>query len=532
MNVLLCTLGASWAVVPEVFAFLAPDLLDLYRWHPQSRSLRDLRQRHAFQPPDELWICTTGGAQTERSLALLEAWWIALGAPLPLRVWTAANTDQLASQAECDRIRELTFRLVLLASERSREGGQLVLCLAGGRKTMSADLQSAGALFGACAWLHVVGPDPLPAELRDPTPDLMARPLPQALAGAVIPLVVGRGTRSELIDIDDHGRIDSTHFSVPLARPRCDWVLPDEGASLTAELERRQRQGSQLMGNFLMHLAEREPLENWRSLYRLPPRIIDGLRRAPLCSGDAGWLAVLPKADLHRHLGGSLSIAAQRSVGRAIWDAESVRRRAAALDTVAGLLRSRADWPWSWPADLKSRGTEARALGCAALLVEASDEQLERNLYGVTEPRLALKFQSAHGFDAYERPGELSGSALLGHVAALSPYAAALVTQARQEGLVYAELRGSPHKYRPRDPASFVAELCSELRSYGGTCADGCHFGFVWILDRRQRESLDMVIGQAVAARQTHPDFLYGLDLAGDEGSSAPEALAACFTPA
>ena len=117
MNILVCTLGASWAVIPEVFGFLAPNRLDLYAHHPRRATLNRERARHDFVEPEEIWVCTTEGEQTRDALDQLRAWWRLLGEPYPLRVWTAAGTDQLASQEECDHLRELTLRTVLLASE-------------------------------------------------------------------------------------------------------------------------------------------------------------------------------------------------------------------------------------------------------------------------------------------------------------------------------------------------------------------------------------------------------------------------------
>lgn len=73
-NILLCTLGASWAVVAEVFGWLTPATLDLYAHHPQRTTLDVLRAQHGLLAPDELWICTTEGAQTQASLAALHTW--------------------------------------------------------------------------------------------------------------------------------------------------------------------------------------------------------------------------------------------------------------------------------------------------------------------------------------------------------------------------------------------------------------------------------------------------------------------------
>lgn len=544
-TVLLCTLGASWAVIPEVLGWLAPGVVDLYANHPERAQLDQLRARHGLRPPTELWVCTTQGSQTQASLAQLHQWWQLLGAPMPLRIWAAAGTDQLVTQAECDHIRELTLRVALLAAEHCQtaaaNGGQLILSLAGGRKTMSADMQTAGGLFGAVACLHVVGPEPMPAALaaKDDSstaarPALLASPLVAELAAAIMPLVASTGQRNELLDIPLDGQtVTSARFAVPMPQPGATiaWPAPEKGDSLYADIARRQQASSQLMGNYLAQLAQTEHHENWRSLYRLPPATIGQLRQTTLGPQHLSWLTALPKADLHRHLGGCLNLPQQRAVAQVIWDDISEKNRLLRLLHIDSLLCS-SSWPWAWPQWLSPEGGDLvlRAELSAALLLHASAQQLQHNLYDVTEPRVALK-HGTHGFAAYERPGELSGSALLGHPVALAPYAHAVVQQARDEGLAYLELRGSPHKYRPADPGGWLADFRAALQTAQAGGADLC-MGFVWILDRRQRASLAGVVQQAVDAHRQMPSFLLGLDLAGDEGTHQPTELAPGFVPA
>lgn len=535
MNILLCTLGASWAVIPEIFGWLAPARLDLYAHHPEAARLAALRNEHGLLPPDEVWICTTEGQKTRDSLGKLRAWWALIGAPLPLRIWTAAGTDQLATQAECDHVRELTLRVVLAASEQIGPDGQLVLSLAGGRKTMSADLQWAGTVFGARAWLHVVGPEPLPAALLAASPETFARTLETETAAGVTPLIAGTGQRSELLDIELDGRpVTLAHFPLPLAAPYHAWAVPPEGPLLTREIQRRERESGQLLGNYLGRIARTEHHENWRSLYRLPPARIEALRGTALGPTHRDWLVALPKADLHRHLGGCLELAAQIRVAQTIATALDDAERRAALAAISPLIKEPSDWNWGWPASLRGDNPRQRAARTALLLSEASPHQLDRNLYGVTEPRVALK-QHMHGFAAYERPGELTGSAVLGHPAALAPYAEALVTQSRAEGLLYTELRGSPQKYRPEDPAGFVRDFRQALHAAGANRDDaptGPRFSFIWILDRRHLGQIPATIDAAVAAHREHAGFLLGLDLAGDEGTQRPDQLAPHFLPA
>lgn len=538
MNILLCTLGASWAVIPEIFGFVAPEVLDLYAHHPQRSTLDQLRQASTLATPHELWVCTTEGERTLSSLKYLREWWQGIGSPMPLRVWRAATTNELATQEECAHIRELTLRVALLASERCQDG-QLMLSLSGGRKTMSADLQWAGTLFGAAALFHVVGPEPLPDAIgRNATPALFTGPLSPDLANAIMPLIVGSSHRDDLLDVELEGRrVTAARFPLPLADTLsdCSWPLPAEGPTLTADIIRRQQEGSCLLGNFIAQLSQHESHENWRSLYRLPPSRIASLREKPVGSEDRQWLQQFPKADLHRHLGGCLSLADQRKVGQAVWDSLGAAAQSAAMTIIKPLLTADSEWLWTWPDRFKNLPNRADCT--AALLVHATETTLEHHLYGVTCPRIALRTRHPHGFAAYERPGELTGSAILTHPAALEPYAKALVEQARAENLAYVELRGSPHKYRCENPGSFVDELAATLLRSGAnqTHQDNSPLiRFIWILDRRHPEQLQTVIEQAVSSHARTQGFLVGLDLAGDEQNplGEPEKLASHFMTA
>lgn len=531
-SILVCTLGGSWAVIPEVYGFLAPDRLPLYRHHPQAEEFERQRAEYGLTAPDEIWVCTTQGRKAYDGIAALAEWCRLLPMPPVLRIWTAAGTNQLANQAECDHMRELILRACLLAQERG-SGGQVVLSLAGGRKTMSADLQWAGSLFGCHALIHVVGCEPLPDQLtKELKVASMAEPLPGWLCAAVVPLVTGRSRRSDLLDValDGRGPIRGAEFPLDPAPPGGVLAWPEpEGRWLKDELRIREREGSQLLGNYLSDLSRDERHENWRSLYRLPPRVIDNLRKTPVGPESADWLRRLPKADLHRHLGGCLDIAEQRAVGQAIWDALSTAERNAALGQVEPLLR-RARWPANWPKRLKMDAL--RAHRAAALLVHATDDQLRFNLFGVTAPRIALKTRHRLGFAAYERPGELSGSAVLSHPAAIAPYAAAVVRGAQAEGLAYCELRGSPQKYGHGLPFLRAFKRALEYESASQPVERRTDFRFVLIADRRQRQRIGDVVRMAVVARAELGNFVAGIDLAGDEGTTRPDRIARSFLEA
>jgi len=529
-NILLCTLGQSWAVIPEAFALLDPERCPLYRDHPGRTAIERLRRDHRLEPVDEIWVCTTDDPQLDVGLGRLREWRDRLSPAIPLRIWRTAEVQDVADQVAGDQVRELIYRAVLLASERTGKEGRLYLSLAGGRKTMSADLQRAGMLIGCSALLHVIAPPfgLMSEAMKAAKPETFTKPLQPEDCKGLLPLVVGQGRRSELLDIQEPGRSPITSDCFPLPGNGGAFAWNPQSPSLPGEIEQREREGSRLLGNFVQLLARDEHHENWRALYRLSPSVIERLRHTRLRDVSRSLIEKLPKADLHRHIGGCLSLDSQRRVGQAIWAAMTPRERDQALRHVKPLLQAR-EWEWNWPALLKEKGH--RAHNAAALLVEATEHQLKHNLYEVTEPRHGLQ-NSEHGFTAYERPGELSGSAVLGHPAAVEPYVRELLKAAKAEGLRYLELRGSPQKYR--DTLSEQIHFLQQIHSVAKE-NDEITLGFIIIADRRSTETLPAVVRLAIEAREKLDGFVVGLDLAGDEkqdAADAPRQIAQIFEPA
>lgn len=504
MSTLVATLGQTWQVIPEIAAALAPQRCALYARRPHPFALDD-----SGAVPQAIWVIASGDSDSQRER--IRQWNQALSQPFQLRFFVAEDTHSVSSSAEVLRLRELIHRVVLLASER----GPLWCSLAGGRKTMSADVQRAASLFGCRCLLHVVAPDPMPAELRSDDAAFWAVPLSAEVADCVEVLSLGGDTRNEVLD------------TLP---PLCsaDYPLPEEQEPgvvffadqprLCDELQRRLADARQLLHNYLGQLGQSESSDNWRQLYRLPPRDLERLRNTPILDHHEALLRKLPKAELHCHLGGLPSVADQRRIGRAVWDALEPSERQDAQQRLHPWLEDQS-WPTDWPAKLRAGPRTALA---AALLVHASDAVLQYNLYTATEPRIALKTRA--GFAAYEQPGELSGSALLTHPAALAPYADAVRAYAVRENLRYLELRGSPHKYDPLDPLVWLARLRRALPDDAQ-----CRYRFIWIADRRQPERMAGIARWAVQAQECLTDFFVGIDLAGDEGTAQPEQLARDF---
>ena len=132
MPALLCTLGASWAVVPE--AFLLGNGPALY---------------------DRVLVLTSSG--TSSSVEQCHAWFAQFHPQVAFTILAVENLPDLATAADHHRFEEALYRCYfsLLAIATHDE---IHVCLAGGFKTMSAAAQEAAGLLGCAKLFHITSP--------------------------------------------------------------------------------------------------------------------------------------------------------------------------------------------------------------------------------------------------------------------------------------------------------------------------------------------------------------------------------------
>ena len=154
-NILVTSFGMSWGIIPELLGFTNPNTYNFYKNHHRHEKIRELRIKHDIQPVNEIWIATTNGSRVSQELEALDNWAKKINNLPTIHKFSYSNLIELDTIDEIAPMADLIFRVVLKAKEYSN-GGKLYLSLAGGRKNMSANIQTAAEIFGCDALLHII----------------------------------------------------------------------------------------------------------------------------------------------------------------------------------------------------------------------------------------------------------------------------------------------------------------------------------------------------------------------------------------
>ncbi len=514
-NILITTLGYTWEIVPELLGFTNPDHVNFYAEHPHRDAIMESRRRAGILPVDECWIVTTRG-ETNAALAEVERWHSALpenGRPV-LRVRKTAEIDDPGSEQECRYMAECVFRLALHCSERAGEG-QLLISLAGGRKTMSADMQNAAMFFGCHALLHVIQG-----------------------GNGIMPLVIGRFKRNPILDLGDgleRETVSAKRF--PLVENGQQMHVADFG--LTEEIWSRQNTAGFLYCNHTNRLMGQEKASNFLALYNLPPAEIQRLKEFRIGVDRAkeqrelAWLRELPKTELHCHLGG-------------VADAEELIEIAAANEEGLQQHRERlSPWLEEWKRKLNAGRLEDMVFKelrkavpsvpeplCTAaflLLFHGRADALDRLIH-----REYVHESRFRGIDIgpYEALGDLQGSGLLQSEESLRTVCRILSRKAVEHNVKHLEVRCSPVNYtRGGLAAERVARIIDEELKAGGPFSHA----LIFIASRHGKMSVvheHIELAEELLGQEGNgfPAF-QGFDLAGKESALNPAAMREAFMP-
>ncbi len=266
MRTLLCSVGTSWAVVPEAMQFLGED---------------------GFAA---VHVLTTDSERVKDGVQQLEAF--LRRHPVPaFTISHVAGFSDLRSEEDHIRFEEVLYRWMLAACP---EPGERYVCLAGGYKTISAAMQRAASLFGAAEVFHVLceprfGPD---GRREASTMEEVERATAE---GALRFVRLGPEPGwAQLASLSAH------HFPlrVESEQPPRRWLsAPDDAL-------RRRVEGALQTARHVASAWDRFAELPFPSLAAWSPAQLDWLRQSLDPLTDAAWVRALPKVELHCHLGG------------------------------------------------------------------------------------------------------------------------------------------------------------------------------------------------------------------------------------
>ena len=523
-NRLVITMGMTWQVVPELLGFTNSDL-PYYDNHSKKKLISKLRKEHKIKSIDEVWVVTTGGDRTQASVNALNSW-SELYPNLKIKVFRLLKVDELATVEECQFMADYIYRVVLHASENCEN---LYLSLAGGRKTMSAEMQKAGSLFGCSAMLHVVDRNMNLDTRKALNASKFNEALPKHLIDNVMPLVTfGKMAKDTVLDVGE--KIVAEYF--PLNE---NGELLD---NLYVEIHHRLKTAKSLLYNYSQELTGGKQSSNFRALYSLPPNIIEKLKNKSI---NIDLVRNFPKAELHCHFGGIVN--AEELVEIALSNKKKVEE----------IILSNSKFK-EWLDKIEQFVTEKNLSGLKAFI---PDVKLIRNsvFKEIKEPFVVsgflIQFQNNRelldkfifgnytskasyksiGIRSYEKLGDLQGSGVLQSENSIKKASQILINQCESHNVKYIEVRCSPINYtRGGLSAEKVVEIMMKEFEKSST-----YFNILFIASRHGKMSnihkhIELA-EEMLKKNDNFQRFFAGFDLAGAEGARSPSELRTVFLP-
>ncbi len=436
--ILLISLGTSQAIVPE--AFLLPDT--------------------AFV---EVHVLTTAGTH----VSLIREWF-RTRPEVQLTITRVEGFDRLETQEDHNRFEEALFRWYQTRSA----GRHPHVCLSGGYKSMSAAMQKAAALFGAVEVFHVLLNAPV-HEINQPGPKDLAvfsDEIERARREAKIHWVrLGGESGWPQFRKDAHGP-----FPLELTP-----IGENEFSAAEHPHDFRNRVASVVRQS--QHIADA-----WDQLASLPfphlatwaPQDLAWLQQPVDPVADRGWVAQLPKIELHCHLGGFATAG------------NSLMAVRAAHATPRGPFNEAPSPAPGWP-------------------LPASPIPL----------------------DAYCHLGDANGTSLLKDPGCLKKQCELLYEHLIDQRVVYAEIRCSPANYITSDRSPW--RVLSDIQGHFDRCMTearrsdemACHVNLIIIGTRKEsgdyRVGIARHLALAISSAEDHTLAgscrVVGVDLAGYE---------------
>ncbi len=534
LNTLITTLGTTWSIIPELIGFTNINNCHIFDNHPNRQELLQYAKENNVENVKNVWIITTDSNITTKSIENIKRWNKQLDNRFNLKVFISQGIDDMSNIEECKSFGNLIYQVVLTAKQQF-EHSKLYLSLAGGRKTMSSDMQQAAYFFGCDALLHIINTKPINA-------DNFTKPLTKEKASNLIPIVVsGKIKQSSLLqaipEITKNFIIDTN-----TEKHKTSYKLYDELYNL------RKRAGS-FMSNYLSTISNKSSTSNFRLFYSFEPDIINNLQNEFIAKdpseqkNDLEWLKKLPKAELHCHLGGILTPDEMIETAQEILHDKKAEKFIDSkpckifkdkltkaiekddLDTIKKIIDS--------PRRLRKFNIELPY--CTALFIyqfKQNPPLLYKYIYGTSDTDTLKEKFVGRGIKYYEKLGDLQGSGLLQNETAIRTVCKILKRKTKKDNIKYLELRCSPENYTKGNLKSkeVVDIMIDELEK-----DRHCHYALIFIASRHgdiNKVKNHIELAKNILDNKDNAfNWLVGFDLAGEETAKSPEKFRESFLP-
>lgn len=545
MHILITTFGTSWQIVPELFGFTNPEDFPFFAGNEECTTIRE---RYGIKPVDELWLVSP--ENNEKALQPLCSW--AKTQNVQLKIIVCHGVSELQTEKEILEMRSCIYASAAAAVQRAHaRGGCCYLSLAGGRKTMSADMQDAGYLFGCDAIFHII--DAFPAGNKEIRSRFNADSLTASTgeySRYFLPVVINRNIPKNFILMDKSISYPPVQFTDDNRCLFCD------GSRFALKIQQLKDQSSNLYRNFSESLLMKKTLERpaFHKLSFLDPEKIHRLK-ATIIGKDKGksdkekdmaLLKKLPKAELHSHLGGVLSsteiIETAEAETNALYMWNDIQfttevRNAIAAQDVSTLNSIRQAIFLLKKNDFKQFYAQLLTF---IKLFRGAEELFDTLLFGVfRDPECFYKI----GLPAYQQLGDFQGSSLLQTKSTITKALELYVRKLREDNVRYVEIRCSPYKYtRLGLSAEAVTDsMINALDAFTKQDANGqdssypIEYRLILIVGRDADEAvIKRSIDDISRLYRQNPLFaqkIAGIDLAGTESKNLPQNLREAFMP-
>ncbi|MDD4029786.1 MAG: CRISPR-associated ring nuclease, partial [Caldisericia bacterium] len=499
--------------------------------------ISDINRNRDFYFPtgiDELWLIGTDRPQSllpngkeiksiEEDFAKICQWNKSFGDEIikKIRLFILAKVDDIKSEQAAEQFHDLTLRVVNFAKTQTKQtNGNLYLSLAGGRKTMSADMQDAAYCFGCNAIIHIIGDNVTPKD---------GEILSGKDAAKIVPIILGATQpNAALYDCEEQSFEDKE-------------IIKFAGQVDFLDKIRAKQKTSQFF--YTSYYSEQSNRSNFRILYTLAPEKIEKIKKDIIFGKDSlnkesemNLLRKLPKCDLHCHLGGVLDVDEMIDVAQCYADeineVQTKNSKFNSWYTKLQLNKETLGRPnVGWKAIRQALGSQLQVDEClinAAILLSFQNDKaaLDNILFGnYTEENNYCQV----GIRLYEALGDMQGSALLQTEKAIRKTVQILLKKADDDNIAYLEVRCSPLNYTRcgLTGVQVLHFICEELEQKP-------HIRKSLLLIASRHSDLKKIEDSVKLVKELNQDYLFqkyfrGFDLVGDEQANKPSDVRPYF---